>query len=71
MKKNNRAIRKINSPEPIDIQPVRIGTGWYLALNDYARKLGITRVAAHNRVLRGEIKVVKVGPRTVLVKVKK
>ncbi len=61
--------RKWEKPEKVKIPPVHISGGMYLNLTDYARQEGITRLTARNRMLRGELKTVRVGPKTILVRI--
>lgn len=61
--------RKWEKPKPVRMTPVHISGGFYLNLTDYARSQGMTRVTAYNRVQRGEVEAVKIGPKTVLVRI--
>ncbi len=63
--------RQKNSRLPVDVQPVYISAGYYVNLQDYARKQGVTRQTATTHMRLGIIKGVHVGRRMVLVKVKK
>lgn len=61
--------RKWEKPIPQQIPPVHVPAGFYLPLTDYARREGMTRLTAYNRARRGEIHTVRLGERTVLVKI--
>jgi hypothetical protein len=68
---SNKPKRAWSHPSPIDIEPVLIKRGHYLSITDYARQAGVTRLTAYNQMRRGEIDTVRVGVKTVLVKIKK
>ena len=61
--------RKWEKKMPKKMTPVHIPGGFYLNLTDYARSIGVTRLTAYNRVERGEVDVVRVGPKTVLIRI--
>lgn len=61
--------RKWEKRQPSKMTPAYIRSGFYLSLTDYARSIGVTRLTAYNRVQKGEVDVVRVGPKTVLIKI--
>ena len=63
------ATRKWEKIQPQKMTPVHIPGGFYLNLTDYARSVGVTRLTAYNRVQKGDVDVVRVGPKTVLIKI--
>ena len=70
-KPRRTGIRQVNSPQPDrSIAPAYIRRGFYLTITDYARRAGVTRLTAYNQLERGEIDGVRIGPKTVLIRVK-
>lgn len=63
------ATRKWEKTLPKKMTPVHIPGGFYLNLTDYARSIGVTRLTAYNRVQKGDVDTVRVGPKTVLIKI--
>ena len=59
--------RAYTHPTPQPVQPVEIPAGKYVTLSDYARAVGISRLAAYARLKRDEIIGIRIGKRAVLV----